>query len=59
MPNRPFPKRPRLEHSNYTDPENTFHLVLRAFVDTYPFSGKRGELVWTTLLRERERDCIA
>jgi putative transposase len=59
MPNRPFPKRPRLEHSNYTDAENTFHLVLRAFVDTAPFSDKWGERVCTTLLRERERNSVA
>ena len=59
MPNRPFPKRPRLERSNYTDLENTFHLVLRAFVDTSPFSGERAELVWTTLSRELERPAVS
>ncbi len=59
MTNRPFPKRPRLELSNYTDPENTFHLVIRAFADTAPFKHELGELVWSTLVRERERPAIS
>jgi putative transposase len=59
MPYRPFPRRPRLELSHYTDAETAFHLVLRAFPDTAPFESYRGELVWSTLLRERERRAIS
>jgi REP element-mobilizing transposase RayT len=54
----PFPKRTRLPHEVYANPEYAFHVVFRAFVDTTPFKGEIGEKVWTLALDETTRPSV-
>ena len=48
----------RLEAAHYRDPDCVFHLVLRAFTGSRPFTGSRAEQTWAALLAERNRDDI-
>jgi REP element-mobilizing transposase RayT len=49
---RNFPKRHRLSPDAYADRSATFHLTLRAFPGTTPFSGNLGQDAWNTLLQQ-------
>ena len=53
-----YPKKHRLRDAAYADPENTFHVVVRAFPASSPFSGRWGRLVWGLAQNEFERGSI-
>jgi putative transposase len=54
----PYPARSRLQAAAYGHRDNIFHIIFRALAETRPFAGERGDLVWATLLNERERTAI-
>ena len=54
----PFPKRIRLDPSDYERCDQAFHVTLRSMPGTAPFSGELGAAVWQLILNERERSAI-
>jgi REP element-mobilizing transposase RayT len=52
---RPFPRHPRLPADAYVNREATFHIVMRAFPETTPFTGPLRDAIWAFLAQMDSR----
>ena len=59
MPAVQLPKRIRLPHEVYEDPEAVFHVVFSAAVNERPFAARPlTEAMWQLVMNEHERDSV-
>jgi REP element-mobilizing transposase RayT len=54
----PFPRNTRAVREVYSNPEYTFHVVVRAMPNTTPFRDQRGPPVWELIVGEASRTSI-